>query len=588
MKSRSSIQEILRSKGINDLIETNKIIFGIAAIGLLIGKNKLDTVIHDSLAMKDRTYFEHEILSEISNEEENEIARWAFMLISNVLDGDVIARITDIIQESDLKQVILNLNIYDYIIWKDCPLTNVSWINELVIQILKIHGGKTLYNADCGTSDFIIEMFERSHIEKAIGNTHNEENFIISKIKRHFSGNQFDVRNTRLFVKALEKNEKVDMVYNAYPFKLKYEKEEIFPMISSWDLPFIPEKKYSADLLWIVNSLQSIKSNGIVVALVPNGVLFNSIDSNMRKYLVENNYIDTIICLPVGVLPFTGVASSLIILKKNGSQQKTVRMIDASGMAHTQRRGKIFTNEDIASIIELYKGEERTEKAFNVTLDEIKQNDFYLGINRYYTYSMINPYKLNDVTRSVFRGYQINAKELDEISIENDEESKYRIINISDIQAEGFVNKDLKPVRVEDTQKFDKYCVKDGDIIITAKNTTIKSAIYRDCGRYRAILTGNLIAIRVNEVKLNPYYLKAFLDSEQGKSVIKSIQTGTSIITLNSNALKSMKIPLLDMQAQVSIAEEYRKNLNLIEELLEKYNKAIDNSSKIYDVATNF
>ncbi len=587
MNFRFEIQDMLRSKGIGNSLEINKAIFGIATIGLLTGKEKLDTFIHDSLIMEDRTYFMQEVFSNISKEG-NDIARLAFMLIPNTWNGEIITRITDIILEFDLKHIILDLNIYDYAMGKDCPLASVSWINELVIEILKVHGGKTLYNVDCGTGDFILEMFQNSNIEKAIGHTYSEENYIISKIKALFTVYKFDVVKEKFFTTSLINDEKVDMVYNSYPLMLKYEKEEIISMIDSWsfpdDTPMNFEKKYSANLLWIINSLQSIKPDGIIIALVPNGVLFNSIDTDIRKYLVENNYIDAIISLPTGILPFAGVASSLIILKKNISQYHTIKMIDATEIFCIQRRGKTFTQEDIAYIVDLYKSEGHTEKSFNVTLDEIVKNDFYLGFGRYCSYSLINPCTLGNVTRNIFRGYQINAKELDQISIENEEEdSEYRIINISDIRAEGFVSRVLKAVRIEDTRKFNKYCVKDGDIIITAKNTTIKSAIYRSHGNYKAILTGNLIAIRVNETKLNPYYLKAFLDSQQGESVIKSIQTGTSIITLNPNSLKEMKISLLDMSLQVEIAEEYMKNLNIIEDLLNKYNEAITHSSKIYD-----
>lgn len=587
MNFRFEIQDMLRSKGIGNSLEINKAIFGIATIGLLIGKEKLDTFIHDTLIMEDQTCFIQEVFSDISKEEDNNIARLAFMLIPNTWSGEIITRITDIILEFDLKHIILDLNICDYTMGKDCPLSSVSWINELVIEILKIHGGKTLYNVDCGTGDFILEMFNNSNLERAIGHAYSEENFIISKIKAFFSVNKFDVVKSIFFTPALENNEKVDMIYNSYPLMLKYEREEIASMIDSWDFPisfpFDFEKKYSANLLWILNSLQSIKLDGIVIALIPNGVLFNSIDTDIRKYLVENNYINTIISLPTGILPFTGVASSLIILKKNNNHH-SIKMIDATEISCIQRRGKIFTQEDIAYIVDLYKSERHTEKSFDVTLDEIVKNDFYLGIGRYYTYSLINPCTLGNVSRNIFRGYQINAKELDQISIENEEEdSEYRIINISDIRAEGFVSRVLKAVRIEDTRKFNKYCVKDGDIIITAKNTTIKSAIYRSHGNYKAILTGNLIAIRVNETKLNPYYLKAFLDSQQGESVIKSIQTGTSIITLNPNSLKEMKISLLDMSLQSEIAEEYMKNLNYIEDLLNKYNEAFDYSAKIFD-----
>lgn len=588
MNFRFEIQDMLRSKGVGNSLEINKAIFGIATIGLLTGKEKLDTFIHDSLIMEDRTYFMQEVFSNISKEG-NDIARLAFMLIPNIWSGEIITRITDIILEFDLRHIILDLNIYDYTMGKDCPLASVSWINELVIEILKVHGGKTLYNVDCGTSDFILEMLKNSNIEKAIGQTYNEDHFIISQIKAFFSEDKFSViKISNFFTPALENNEMVDMTYNSYPLRLKYEREEIVTMIDSWDFsinfPFDFEKKYSASLLWILNSLQSIKPDGIIIALVPNGVLFNSVDTDIRKYLVENNYVDAIISLPTGILPFAGVASSLLILKKNIPLYHTIKMIDATEISCIQRRGKTFTQEDIAYIVDLYKSERQTEKSFNVTLDEIAKNGFYLGYGRYCSYSLINPCPLGNLTRNIFRGYQINAKELDQISIDNEEEdSEYRIINISDLRVEGFVNKKLKAVRIEDVRKFNKYCVKDGDVIITAKNTTIKSAIYRSRENYKAILTGNLIAIRVNEAKLNPYYLKAFLDSKQGESVIKSIQTGTSIITLNPNYLKEMKISLLDMSLQVKIADEYMKNLNIIEDLLDKYNKVIEYSSKIYD-----
>lgn len=584
MNFRYEIQDIFRSKGINSL-EANKAIFGIATIGLLIGKDMLDTIIHDAIVMEDKKHFEQEICLLIQEDDNRSIAKLSFTLIPYIWDGRLITRITEIILHFDLKHIVLDLNIFENTSIKDCPLTNISYINELVIEILKAHGGKTLYNVDCGTSDFIMEMFNKSDIEKAIGNTFIEQNFVISQIKAYFSEKRLDVKVTDLFTAALENEEKVDMVYNAYPLMLKYDRKSIMPMINSWTFPFNYEKKYSSNLLWIINSLQSIKPNGIIVALVPNGVLFNNIDVDIRRYLIEYNYIDTIISLPSGILSFSNVATSLIILKKQKSQCHTVRMIDATDIFSIQKRCKILTRENIEYIVDLYTREGHTEKSFDITIEEIANNDFYLGINRYCTYSLINPCALGDVTRTIFRGYQINAKELDEISIDNEEEdSDYRIINISDIQAEGFVTSNLKPVKIDNTIKFNRYCVKDGDIIITAKNTTIKSAIYKSHGDYKAILSGNLIAIRVNETKIDPYYLKAFLDSKQGQMALKSIQTGTTLITLNPNSLKDMKVSLLDMPLQVAISDEYRKNLNNIEELLNKYNEAFDYASRIYDV----
>ena len=204
-------------------------------------------------------------------------------------------------------------------------------------------------------------------------------------------------------------------------------------------------------------------------------------------------------------------------------------------------------------------------------------------MNRYCTDVIENAVTLESVTDKIFRGYQLKAKELDNLTPEEGEETEYRIINISDIQAEGYVSNDLKSIKADDKKKYDKFIVEDGDIIITAKNTIIKSAIYRSNEEYKAVLSGNLIAIRVDTKKINPYYLKAFIDSEKGNMAIKSIQTGTSIITINVNSLKDMKISLLNATEQESIGNEYKKNLEMIIDLVDKLKNAVSFSNQIFE-----
>lgn len=588
MNFREEIQNILRSKGISTVIESNKVIFAIATIGLLIGKDVFrEIVVHTTV--DDRRRIRNRIISSLTIEREKEIAETAFNLIPMSIDRKTLIDIIEIVLRFDLQHIVLELGIIDCInaslkeYQNSLQVTSVEWINKLVIEILKTHGGKTLYNNDCATGDFIMEMFNRGIIERAIGNTFNNSDYEIVKIRQYFAGKDFKVTNKNLFSPDILDAEKVDMVYCSYPLMMKYEKEEAFPMIDSWDFRFLFNKKYSANLLWMINALQSIKPDGIVVAFVANGILFNGIDEEIRKYLVTNNYIDTIISLPNGILPYTSVASSLVILKKNKGEKYSIRMIDASDVYSIQRRYKFFSQADIEYIMDLYMTNNHTEKSFDVTLDEIMINDAYLGMNRYSTCTIENAVALGSVTNKIFRGYQLNAKELDNLIPDESEETEYRIINISDIQAEGFVNSDLKPIKPSDKKNYDKFVVEDGDIIITAKNTTIKSAIYRSNGDYKAVLSGNLIAIRVDSEKINPYYLKAFFDSKQGDMAIKSIQTGTSIITINANGLKDMKISLLSIEEQKAIGNEYKKNLDMIVDLLEKYKIAANYSNQIFD-----
>lgn len=582
MNFREEIQNILRSKGIATAIESNKIVFAIATIGLLIGKDEFRKIVFQT-TVNDRRRIQNRIISALYIEEEIKIAETAFKLIPISIDRKTFIEIIEIVLKFDLRHIVLDLGVFDYVS-TSFKIANVEWINKLVVEIFKIHGGKTLYNNDCATGDFIMEMFNNGTIERAIGNTLNNSDYEIVKIRQYFAGKDFKVTNENFFSPDILNTEKVDMVYCSYPLMMKYEKEEVVPMIDSWDFHFLFHKKYSANLLWMINALQSIKPDGIVVAFVANGILFNGIDEEIRKYLVINNYIDTIISLPNGILPYTGVASSLVILKKNKGEKYTIRMIDASDVYSIQRRHKFFSQEDIEYIVNLYTTtDNHTEKSLDVTLDEIMINDAYLGMNRYCTYTIENAVSLGSVTDKIFRGYQLTAKELDNLIPDEDEETEYRIINISDIQAEGFVSRDLSPIKSSDNKNYDKFVVEDGDIIITAKNTTIKSAIYRSNGNYKDVLSGNLIAIRVDSKKINPYYLKAFLDSEKGDMAIKSIQTGTSIITINANGLKDMKISLLSMAEQEAIGNEYKKNLDLIVDLLEKYKIASNYSNQIFD-----
>lgn len=586
MNFREEVQNILRTKGIG-VVQANEAIFGIATIGLLIGKGEFRELAYN-IVVDDRNRLRDRVISSLSTSTEKEIALTAFDLIPTSIEGKILIDIIEIVFKFDLEHIVIELSLFD----TDAglkeynsyyPISSVEWVNQLVASIFKAHGGKTLYNNDCGTGDFIMDMLNKNIISRAIGNSYNYQDSKIAEIRQFVSKRDFKITNENWFATGILEDEKVDMVYCSYPLMYKYEKEDALPMVDSWKFNLQFNKKYSANLLWILDALNHIKPDGIVVAFVANGVLFNGIDEEVRRYLVACNYIDAIISLPNSILPYAGASTSLIILRKNRINHQSIRMIDASDIFTEHRRYKYFTQDNIAEILNLYFNENCTEKSIDVSLDEIMLNAAYLGMNRYCTDSIENAVALESVTDSIFRGYQLNAKELDNLTPEEGEETEYRIINISDIQAEGFVSSDLRPIKADDKKKYDKFVVEDGDIIITAKNTTIKSAIYRSNGDYKAVLSGNLIAIRVNQKKINPYYLKAFIDSESGDLAIKSIQTGTSIITINANSLKDMKISLLSTTEQEIIGNEYKKNLELIIDLAERYRSATNYSRQIFE-----
>ena len=335
-----------------------------------------------------------------------------------------------------------------------------------------------------------------------------------------------------------------------------------------------------------LNLLENLNEKGMLVSIVPEGTLFNLLDIDFRKFMVDNNYLDTIISLPPGLLvPHTNVKTSFLILKKDRNISDSVYMIDATEICEKLRRGVNFSEENINEIVSIYA----EKSGISITKEEIVKNDYYLGVERYKrgNTNLINPISLNQVSKTIFRGYQIKASELDELVTDDAEGTKYRVVNISDIHAEGFVDKKLTPIIVNDEKKFEKYCLEDGDIIITAKNSTVKTAVYRQYGDTKAILTGNLIAIRLNKEIVLPYYLKTFLDSKGGQAEIKSIQTGTTIISITPNNLKEINISFLPLNEQRKLADMFKEKTEEIIGLLEKYETTKEELANLYDNMMN-
>ena len=81
-----------------------------------------------------------------------------------------------------------------------------------------------------------------------------------------------------------------------------------------------------------------------------------------------------------------------------------------------------------------------------------------------------------------------------------------------------------------------------------AKETVIKTTVVEPKEKWIAM--GNIIVTRPNKEKINPYYLKVFLDSEKSRKILKLVQTDTSIISISTRALKNMVISAPSMTHQ--------------------------------------
>lgn len=144
-----------------------------------------------------------------------------------------------------------------------------------------------------------------------------------------------------------------------------------------------PDSK--GDFAFLLHGLFHLGQKGTMAIVLPHGVLFRGgAEGEIRKRLLEKNYIDTIIGLPDKLFTNTGIPVTVLILKKGRPLGTPVLMIDASKTFVKEGRQNVLQEKDIARIVDTYAT--RNEEAgysHLATRDEIIENEYNLNIPRY-------------------------------------------------------------------------------------------------------------------------------------------------------------------------------------------------------------
>ena len=144
-----------------------------------------------------------------------------------------------------------------------------------------------------------------------------------------------------------------------------------------------PQSK--ADFAFLLHGYYHLKQdNGVMAIVLPHGVLFRgNAEGTIRKALLEEGAIDTVIGLPANIFFNTSIPTTVIILKKNRTT-RDVYFIDASKEFDKGKNQNIMTDAHIEKILEAYKSREEIDKfAHLASYEEIVENDYNLNIPRY-------------------------------------------------------------------------------------------------------------------------------------------------------------------------------------------------------------
>ena len=161
--------------------------------------------------------------------------------------------------------------------------------------------------------------------------------------------------------------------------------------------------KGKADYAFLLHDLFHIKPDGIMTIVLPHGVLFRGgEEGQIRKNLIENNHIDTIIGLPANIFFGTGIPTIIIVLKQKRENTDTL-IIDASKGFIKEGKNNKLRASDIKRIVDAVMNRESIDKFSRlVSREEIRSNDYNLNIPRYV--DSFEPAETWDLYASMFGG----------------------------------------------------------------------------------------------------------------------------------------------------------------------------------------
>ena len=142
--------------------------------------------------------------------------------------------------------------------------------------------------------------------------------------------------------------------------------------------------KSKADLAFTMHMLSWLATNGTAAIVEFPGVLYRGgAEQKIRKYLIDNNYIDTVIQLPANLFFGVGIATCIIVLKKSKKVNATL-FIDASGeFIHEGNKNKL-SDANIARILEAFVArKDDAHFARLVENDKIAGNDYNISVSSY-------------------------------------------------------------------------------------------------------------------------------------------------------------------------------------------------------------
>lgn len=269
-------------------------------------------------------------------------------------------------------------------------------VSKLIAQLAmhnQTHVNK-IYDPACGSGSLLLQAkkhFDAHIIEDGFfGQEINHTTYNLARMNMFLHNINYDKFNIQLgdtlhhphFID----DKPFDAIVSNPPYSVKWIGSDDPTLIN--DDRFAPAgvlaPKSKADFAFVLHALSYLSAKGRAAIVCFPGIFYRGgAEQKIRQYLVDNNYVETVISLASNLFYGTTIAVNILVLSKHKTDMST-QFIDASGLFKKETNNNLLTEQHIEQIMQVFDRKNNVDHfAVSVPFEKIKANDYNLSVSSY-------------------------------------------------------------------------------------------------------------------------------------------------------------------------------------------------------------
>ena len=253
-----------------------------------------------------------------------------------------------------------------------------------------------IYDPACGSGSLLLQakkQFDAHLIEDGFfGQEINHTTYNLARMNmflHNINYDKFDIALGNTLINPQYGDEKpFDAIVSNPPYSVNWVGSDDPTLIN--DDRFAPAgvlaPKSKADFAFVLHALSYLSARGRAAIVCFPGIFYRGgAEQKIRKYLVDGNFVETVIALPPNLFYGTGISVNILVLSRHKADTKT-QFIDASGedFFKKQTNNNVLTDEHIERIVDIFDRKEPVEYvAALVDNSKIAENGYNLSVSSY-------------------------------------------------------------------------------------------------------------------------------------------------------------------------------------------------------------